>query len=44
VPSGLEQEPRHAGQPATSQLREREPRGHAVRSFAPRAKFSRRKG
>jgi len=44
VPSGLEQEPRHAGQAAPTHLREREPRGHAVRSFAPRAKFSRRKG
>jgi ATP-dependent RNA helicase RhlE len=44
VPSGLEQEVRSAGQATPPPFREREPRGHAVRSFAPRAKFSRRKG
>jgi ATP-dependent RNA helicase RhlE len=51
VPSGLEQEPRHAGHLAPIRLGEREPRSHVgngsghkgVRSFAPRAKFSRRK-
>jgi len=44
VPSGLEQEVRSAGQATPPAFRGREPRGHAVRSFAPRAKFSRRKG
>jgi ATP-dependent RNA helicase RhlE len=43
VPSGLEQEARSAGHGSPT-FREREPRTHAVRSFAPRAKFSRRKG
>jgi len=41
VPAGLEQEVRAAGHGALSPFREREPRAHAVRSFAPRAKFSR---
>jgi len=44
VPSGLEQEVRSAGQGAPTSFREREPRAHTVRSFPPRAKFSRRKG
>jgi ATP-dependent RNA helicase RhlE len=43
LPSGLEQEPARAGHAASIPFREREPRAHAVRSFAPRAKFSRRK-
>jgi ATP-dependent RNA helicase RhlE len=43
LPSGLEQEPARAGHAAPIPFREREPRAHAVRSFAPRAKFSRRK-
>src|ERR1700730_7976596 len=41
LPSGLEQEPARAGQVASIPFREREPRAHAVRSFAPRAKLSR---
>jgi ATP-dependent RNA helicase RhlE len=44
VPSGLEQEVRGAVHGTPPPFREREPRAHAVRSFAPRAKFSRRKG
>ena len=43
LPSGLEQEPARAGHAASIPFREREARAHAVRSFAPRAKFSRRK-
>lgn len=42
VPTGLEQETRSVAQ-GTPTFREREPHPHAVRSFAPRAKFSRRK-
>jgi ATP-dependent RNA helicase RhlE len=44
VPAGLEQEVRGAVHGTPPPFREREPRAHAVRSFAPRAKFSRRKG
>jgi ATP-dependent RNA helicase RhlE len=44
VPSVLEQEVRGAVHGTPPPFREREPRAHAVRSFAPRAKFSRRKG
>ena len=43
VPAGLEQEVRGAVHGTPPPFREREPRAHGVRSFAPRAKFSRRK-
>ena len=44
VPSGLEQEPAGAGHGAAVRFGDREVRAQGVRSFAPRAKFSRRKG
>ena len=44
VPAGLEQEVRGAVHGTPPPFREREPRAHAVRSFSPRGKFSRRKG
>jgi ATP-dependent RNA helicase RhlE len=43
VPSGLEQEPARAGQAASARFGDRESRPHAVRSFAPKGKFSRRR-
>ncbi len=43
VPSGLVQEPARVSQGAAVRFGERESRPHAVRSFAPRPKFSRRK-
>ena len=43
VPAGLEQEVRGAVHGTPPPFREREPRAHGVRSFAPKPKFSRRK-
>ncbi|HYL77522.1 MAG TPA: DEAD/DEAH box helicase [Bryobacteraceae bacterium] len=43
VPSGVQQEPARAGQGAVIEMRERSPRAHQVRSFAPKVRSFRRK-